>query len=280
MPGERRARWLAPCAALLVAAAAHAGTSHHHAHAHPAHEAPPPPPPPDVRAELRDQLAAERASIDQATEAVSAKLAAADAARVHRLAAAARALAASPSDADDADRRMAAARRIAAARFLCSRDASERGLLADELAHLEAARVRTDAAAQLVATITLPVALGWPAAGTIVHHAGLFEQQRAHAELSRRGIEIAVDEHAAVVAPAAGVVRYAGPIRGLDHCVILDHGDYETVLARLGEVAVPTGAHVAAGDRLGHAVEDRVYFEVRVKLGPGGLPIDPEPLLR
>jgi septal ring factor EnvC (AmiA/AmiB activator) len=74
-------------------------------------------------------------------------------------------------------------------------------------------------------------------------------------------------------------VRYAGPIRGLDQGVILDHGGYLTVIAKLGEVALPVGAPIAAGDRIGRAARHRVYFELRIKLGPGGLPIDPEPLL-
>jgi murein DD-endopeptidase MepM/ murein hydrolase activator NlpD len=61
--------------------------------------------------------------------------------------------------------------------------------------------------------------------------------------------------------------------------VIVDHGSYLTVIAKLGELAVPAGAPVSRGDRLGRAARHRVYFEVRVELGPGGLPIDPEPLL-
>ena len=82
-----------------------------------------------------------------------------------------------------------------------------------------------------------------------------------------------------MTAPADGIVRYAGPIRGLDHGVILDHGDYLTVVAKLADPALPVGAHVARGDRLGRAARHRVYLELRAKAGPGGLPIDPEPYL-
>ena len=82
-----------------------------------------------------------------------------------------------------------------------------------------------------------------------------------------------------MIAPAAGIVRYAGPIRGLDDGVLVDCGDYYTLLSKLRDVAIPVGTHVQKGDRLGVAHAHRVYFEVRVKLGPGGLPIDPEPLL-
>jgi len=73
-------------------------------------------------------------------------------------------------------------------------------------------------------------------------------------------------------------VRYAGPIRGLDDGIILDCGEFYTVIAKLADLAVPVGAPIHRGDRIGHAARYRVYFEVRVKLGPGGLPIDPEPL--
>jgi septal ring factor EnvC (AmiA/AmiB activator) len=82
-----------------------------------------------------------------------------------------------------------------------------------------------------------------------------------------------------VRAPADGTVRYAGPIRGLDHGVVIDCGGVWTVVAKLGEVAVATGAFVEAGQRLGAPAKSRVYLEVRVPLGPGGLPVDPEPYL-
>ena len=84
----------------------------------------------------------------------------------------------------------------------------------------------------------------------------------------------------AAIAPADGVVRYAGPIRGLDHGVILDHGDYFDRHREARRCSrSPVGARSHQGDRLGLRARHRVYLEVRVKLGPGGLPIDPEPLL-
>jgi septal ring factor EnvC (AmiA/AmiB activator) len=61
--------------------------------------------------------------------------------------------------------------------------------------------------------------------------------------------------------------------------VILDHGDYLTIVAKLAPLSIPVGTHVARGDRLGHAAQYRVYLEVRAKVAPGGIPIDPEPLL-
>jgi septal ring factor EnvC (AmiA/AmiB activator) len=179
-----------------------------------------------------------------------------------------------------ADERMAVARRRAAAKLLLERDASERSLLADETAHLKTAQVATADAASKIAAVTLPDQLIAPAKGSIARHFGEYQDERSKAMLSRRGVDLEVDDHAPAVAPADGIVRYAGPIRGLDHGVILDHGDYLTVVAKLAEPALPVGAHVSRGDHLGRAARHRVYLELRAKVGAGGLPIDPEPYLK
>ena len=221
------------------------------------------------------QLADEAGSTDRALAVVADKLVAAQATRMQRLGAAYRLLHAVPGE--DA---MAAARRRAAARLLLARDAAERGLLVAEAAQLHAAHDRIAGEALQLPSIRVPAELAWPVPGKIVRRFGTLEHERSRAVLARRGIDLEVEDHSPVTAPAAGTVRYAGPIRGLDQGVILDHGAYLTVVAKLGEVALPVGAPIAAGDRIGRAARHRVYLEVRVKLGPGGLPIDPEPLLR
>ncbi|HUJ59245.1 MAG TPA: M23 family metallopeptidase [Kofleriaceae bacterium] len=265
----RRASLALAVGAALAAAPARAGK---HPHREPPRVAL------DPRALLAGQLGAETESATRTAAIVDGKLAAADAARRHRLRVAARVLEPLPAGASS-DQRMAAARLRAAARLLIERDAAERGLLAAESAHLRDATARIAGEAAKLPHITLPVAVAWPAHGTIARHFGTFEHERSKATLSRRGLDLEVDDHAAAVAPAAGIVRYAGPIRGLDRGVILDCGDYLAVIAKLGELGVPVGTRVAAGERLGRAARHRVYFELRVKLGPGGLPIDPEPLL-
>ncbi|HEU4732446.1 MAG TPA: M23 family metallopeptidase [Kofleriaceae bacterium] len=227
-----------------------------------------------TRDALARQLEAEAAAVDRALAAVADKLAAARGVRQQRLRAAVRALRAPPGE--DA---MAVARRRAAARLLVARDAGEQALLADEEARLRRALARIASDARRLPALDLPRALGRPAPGAIARHFGTVVHERSRATLSRRGIDIDVDDHCPVLAPAAGTVRYAGPIRGLDQGVILDHGAYLTVIAKLAEVALPVGAPIAAGDRVGRAAHHRVYLEVRVKIGPGGLPIDPEPLL-
>lgn len=233
----------------------------------------------DPRSQVAAQLTAELEVLDKTLVTVSTKLADADAVRVKRLRAAYRLLRAPlRSNATPADR-WTAARRRAGARLLVDRDAAERGLLADELSRLRTAKERTVVATTALPTITLPTELARPVRGTIARRFGTLEHERSRAKLSRRGIDFEVESRATVVAPADGTVRYVGPIRGLDDGVIIDHGDYATVIAKLGDVAVPVGTAVRRGDHLGHAARHRVYLEVRVQIGAGGIPIDPEPLL-
>jgi murein hydrolase activator len=240
-------------------------------------DAAPPDPAAAVRAALAQQLDDERETTDRAISAVADKLAIAQATRSQRLQAAYRLVGTRrPSPGGDA---MAAARVRAAARLVLDRDGHERALLDAELAQLRAARDRISGELAQLPSIALPGPLAQPAPGKIARRFGTLEHERSKATLSRRGIDLEVDERSPVTAPAAGTVRYAGPIRGLDHGAIIDHGSYVTVIAKLGEIALPAGAPIAAGDRIGRAARHRVYLEVRVKLGPGGLPIDPEPLL-
>jgi septal ring factor EnvC (AmiA/AmiB activator) len=173
---------------------------------------------------------------------------------------------------------MTAARRRAAVRLLVARDRLERQLLADELAQLAAAKTRVSTATTRVAELELPADLARPAKGSIARRFGIFQHDRSKTQLSRRGIDIEVEPSVPVVATADGMVRYAGPIRGLDRGIIIDHGSFFTVIAKLGELAVPMGVPIKRGDRVGRAARHRIYVEVRAKIGASGLPIDPEPL--
>ena len=230
-------------------------------------------PPNEPLAGLAQQFADERDAIDRAIGQVDDKLIAIDAARTRRLAAAYRLLRAAPGEDP-----MTTARRRAAARLLIDSDLAERRLLADEVGQLRGAAQRTAADAARVPQIELPTQLTRPARGKIARRFGTIEHERSKTTLARRGLDLEVEVRAQVVAVADGVVRYAGPIRGLDSGLVIDHGSYLSVLGKLGELGVPVGAKVARGDRVGRAARHRVYVEVRVELGPGGLPIDPEPL--
>ncbi|HEY5948135.1 MAG TPA: M23 family metallopeptidase [Kofleriaceae bacterium] len=236
--------------------------------------------PPDPRAQLSAQLAAETQTIEQTLATVGDKLSAADAQRLRRIRAAYRILRAPLTTTASATDRMASARRRAAARLLLERDGSERTLLASEAAQLTEARTTKIEATTKIPTLVLPEELGRPCKGDIARRFGTYQHDKSHATLSRRGLDFETSHNAPASAPADGVVRYAGPIRGLDYGVILDHGDYLTIVAKLAELSIPVGTHVTRGDRLGHAARYRVYLEVRAKVAAGGIPIDPEPLLR
>ena len=226
----------------------------------------------DTRNDLSQQLANESTSIDSALATVIEKLDAIDVERTKRLAAAYRTMKTAATDS------MTLARRRAAARMLVGRDLAERSLLANELNELRAARARVTTEVTRVPEINLPADLARPANGSVARRFGTFVHERSKAKLSRRGIDIEVEAKSPIIATADGVVRYAGPIRGLDKGIIIDHGSFFTVIAKLGELAVPIGVPVKRGDRVGRAARHRVYIEVRVKIGPSGLPIDPEPL--
>lgn len=173
---------------------------------------------------------------------------------------------------------MAVARSRATARLLLARDRAESAQLSDELGLLTAAvaRIERDRAAPIA---PIPSGLIWPAAGAVARRFGILVHERSGATLARRGIDLEVAAEAQVVAPAEGVIRYSGPIRGLDHGVIIDHGGYWTVIAKLSPLAFVPDLRVARGALVGHPRRHRVYFEVRLAIGPGGVPIDPEPLL-
>jgi septal ring factor EnvC (AmiA/AmiB activator) len=228
----------------------------------------------DPRGALDAQLSAEAASIDRALAAVTEKLVASDQVRSKRLAAAVRSLQAVDRTA------VGTARRRAASRLLIERDRVERELLAGEARRLEAARMRTQSDASQIGAAVIPTELARPVRGQIARTYGSLVHERSKATLARRGLEFEVENRAHVISPGDGVVRFAGAIRGLDAGVIIDHGGYYTVLGKLGDVGVVVGANVARGDRIARAARRRVYFEVRVKVGPGGRPIDPEPLVK
>lgn len=229
-------------------------------------------------------LGAQRDAAVRARDQVEAKRDAAEATRAARARAAYKLLRGAGSPlAVTPERRMAVARSRATARLLLARDRAEAAQLADEGALLVAAVTRIERDLATAATLTTPAAgsLRRPVAGDIARRFGTLVHEASGATLSRRGLDFDAAADAPVLAPAAGIVRYAGPIRGLDHGVILDHGGVIIVIAKLAPPAVPVaaGATLAAGDVLGTPAARRVYLEVRLPVGPGGTPIDPEPLL-
>jgi septal ring factor EnvC (AmiA/AmiB activator) len=178
------------------------------------------------------------------------------------------------------DDMMNIARRRAFAKWVLARERLEVRLLADERDALQLAGPVTLAASAAAQEMKLPTGLLWPATGVIARRFAVFIHPRSAAALSRRGIDIEVQEHVGTGAAANGTVLFAGPIRGLDSGVIIDHGSYVTVTAKLGKVTVVAGDLIEAGTTIGNAESSRIYFEVRVKIGPEGTPVDPLACLR
>lgn len=229
---------------------------------------------------IAEQLDAQAASIDRARAQVVEKQDERARARARRARIAYKLLrgAGSPLSVAPAER-LAIARGRATARLLLARDRAEVALLSAEVASLDGAAARIAADRVRAGAPPPDLRLVRPVDGPIVRRFGTLEHDRSHAVLSRRGVDFEVAAEAAVVAPADGIVRYAGPVRGLDHGVVIDCGGVWTVLGKLATPAVATGDYVEAGQVLGHAQRARVYLEVRVPIGPGGLPVDPAPYL-
>ena len=232
-----------------------------------------------ARAPLDVQLSAQMRAARRAHAQVVDKLTAREDIRARRVRAAYKLLrdAGSPL-AITPEHRLAVARRQATARWLLARDRDEVEQLADEAGHLARAIDVIDHALAAV-DAPPPITLARPVPGPIARSFGTLAHAPSHATLTRRGLDFDADHAQAVHAPADGVVRYAGPIRGLDQGVILDHGGVWTVVAKLGSLDVARGAAVKRGATLGHPARRRVYLEARLPIGPGGLPIDPAPML-
>ncbi len=160
------------------------------------------------------------------------------------------------------------------AQYLAELEASQSGV--------EAALVKLEQAPAAPQTVTgdpagLRGKLPPPVQGRVVAR---FGQQDPRYQLKKfqRGIVIRVAEITPVAAVAGGSVVHAGPFRGYQDLVVLDHGKgLYTVYGHLEKVGVQKGQSVQAGAVLGQSAyqpEDEafdVYFEIRVN----GKPEDP-----
>ncbi|MGN3974608.1 murein hydrolase activator EnvC family protein [Tsuneonella sp. SYSU-LHT278] len=93
------------------------------------------------------------------------------------------------------------------------------------------------------------------------------------------GIALAPAAGAQVVAPAAGRVAFAGPFRGFDRIVIVEHaGGFTSLVTGLARVDVTVGEELVAGAPVGVAGGGRpiVGFELRRE----GEPVNPVDYLR
>ena len=85
-----------------------------------------------------------------------------------------------------------------------------------------------------------------------------------------RGLTIAAPTGTKVAAPAAGIVRFAGPYRSFGQIVIVDHGaGWTSLLTGMNGLAVRKGSVVRAGQLLG-----RSGGRITVELRRHGRPVD------
>ena len=114
-----------------------------------------------------------------------------------------------------------------------------------------------------------------PVVGKVVVGLG----ELSDAGVRSRGLTIASATEAAVVAPAAGRIAYAGAFRGYGTIVIIDHGGgWTSLVSGLGAASVRVGESVGQGAPIGRATkgdDPRVTIELRRK----GRAVDMTPLI-
>ncbi len=88
-----------------------------------------------------------------------------------------------------------------------------------------------------------------------------------------RGLTIATQPRAQVIAPTAGRVSYAGEFRGYGKIVIIDHsGGWTTLITSLDRINVRVGDVLRQGAPIGRAGDDRPT--VTIELRRDGRPVD------
>lgn len=94
-----------------------------------------------------------------------------------------------------------------------------------------------------------------------------------------RGLTIATAPGAAVIAPAAGRIAYAGPFRDYANIVIIDHGaGWTSLVTQMRRLSVGVGETVRQGDPIG--IAGPVKPQITVELRRGDRPVDVAALLR
>lgn len=146
-------------------------------------------------------------------------------------------------------------------------------LMAQESAKTKTAVSSADLLAAPAGRVSIPASLvgKMPVRGDVLVG---FGQRDRLGELSK-GVRLKPRAGALAIAPASGIVAFAGPFRGYGQMVILKNkGSFYTVVAGLESVNVDAGQKVSAGEPIGGIAssgDTGVYFELR----QNGNPIDP-----
>ncbi len=117
-----------------------------------------------------------------------------------------------------------------------------------------------------------PAGMPLPAGGRLTTRFGDTDRFGA----TSRGVTVQTRAGAAVVAPQAGSIMFAGPFKGYGLILIVEHGNgYHSLIAGLGRIDTAVGKRVAAGEPIAVMPADGspdLYFELR----RNGQPINPQ----
>ena len=114
--------------------------------------------------------------------------------------------------------------------------------------------------------LRLPFAYQFPAAAPVTEGLASVSESGVRS----RGVTLATRRGAAVSAPAAGIVKFAGPFREYDGVVIIDHGGgWLSLIVNVASTVHP-GERLAAGDEIGRALGP-----LQVELSQNGRRISP-----
>ncbi len=153
----------------------------------------------------------------------------------------------------------------------------------DQLADLPGPLLRPAQLANIPNSLPLPVSapsqpptLNYklPVVGEVM--AGLGEETTPG--VRSRGLTIATQPNAVVVAPSGGRVVFAGPYRGFGQIIIIDHGHgLTTLITSMARLDARVGDTLIQGSPIGHAVADQPT--ITVELRRGGAAVDITPLV-
>lgn len=111
----------------------------------------------------------------------------------------------------------------------------------------------------------------WPARGWLTSSFGTRIDPYTGKSTMHRGIDIANQEGVPVMAPARGVVTFAGNSGGFGNVIVIDHGyGMRTRFGHLSEIAISVGDRVDRGDRIGRigntgrSTGPHLHYEVEI----------------
>jgi murein DD-endopeptidase MepM/ murein hydrolase activator NlpD len=113
----------------------------------------------------------------------------------------------------------------------------------------------------------------WPVRGWVTSGFGRRLSPFTGEPAMHRGVDISVPEDTPFVAPANGVVTFAGWDGGLGNAVRINHGfGYETIYGHLNKILVRTGQRVKRGQTIGlvgntgASTGPHLHYQVQVNL--------------